>query len=169
MASINKRKGMPTKVAISQYWGIRLVALGKINDIEMLWGSHPEHNDGKEFSLCFSCGNPFAMRGTERAHIIAVVEGGGNGCDNIHNLCVACHHESENLTGERYWRWFMSKPFYDWHYYNAKTNASMAGFSTIEDFALAVTAQAGSNGTQKVSASLAQVVVDQMTVRNASI
>tara|TARA_R110000803_G_scaffold202516_1_gene267718 strand:+ start:49 stop:444 length:396 start_codon:yes stop_codon:yes gene_type:complete len=90
---MNKRKGMPTKKKIYEYWfdnffldqyGIKLGGLGD----------------------CFACG--FNMK-VERSHILPINQSGDNSEENLHLLCPTCHVESEFLNGEHYWNWLSHK------------------------------------------------------------
>ena len=45
------------------------------------------------------------IRGLERAHIKARVEGRRDEPSNLHLLCTNCHVESEYLSGRAYWNW----------------------------------------------------------------
>lgn len=132
------RQGMPSQPRIRKFWAYKLLALGKIGDVEDVlepvvdgWGpataaevhAHrvlypdvdiPDHDDPirAESVLktwqCFCCGQPGSL---DRAHIRPLALGGSNSVENLHLLCRSCHIESENFQGEGYWRWFLSKPF----------------------------------------------------------
>ena len=46
-----------------------------------------------------------------------------NGCypvENVHNLCIICHRDSEGLSGWMYWQWLERRTHYDtiFSYYN---------------------------------------------------
>lgn len=96
------RKGMATQAQIRAYW------------VDCLW-QKKGYDSPQEFlekDNCFACG--FDGPGTlERAHITALSEGGGNDADNLHMLCRCCHHDSEMLSGDEYWRWFMQRNIMD--------------------------------------------------------
>lgn len=84
-----KHAGMPSVQAINDYWEAR--------DLPM---AATRQEDGD----CFACGRPSTtMWGIDRAHIDP---GGGEGPENLHLLCKACHVRSEYVTGDAYWRWF---------------------------------------------------------------
>jgi hypothetical protein len=61
-----------------------------------------------------ACGIP--KGGAVRAHIVPRACGGPDTVENLHILCDWCHHNSEFLEGDTYWRWlgrqnlFMSLP-----------------------------------------------------------
>jgi len=86
------RKGMPNKKAILSFWDEHDLFIESGIEIN---GSNPD---------CFACGNHV---GVERAHILALTEGGGNEVENLHLLCKGCHAESENLSGKSYWKWLV--------------------------------------------------------------
>lgn len=63
-----------------------------------------------EESICFAC-----MAGRtilQRCHILPKCEGGSDDVENIHLLCVPCHLESEYLTGDLYWSWFLDRHYH---------------------------------------------------------
>jgi len=90
-----KRKTMPSKTNILEYWNPILIKLGLETNYEL---------SGK-LDLCFTC----PEIGTQRAHIKPVCQGGNNSIKNLHNLCCQCHKESEIYEGQMYWRWFKYK------------------------------------------------------------
>jgi hypothetical protein len=63
------------------------------------WSNHIDVNKDQ----CFKCNE---LRPLERAHILAVSDGGSDDCDNIHLLCKDCHSDSEFLNGTAYDIWF---------------------------------------------------------------
>lgn len=84
---------MPSKAKIREHWLPDLELLGKIDC------------DSTDRD-CFCCG---LTRELHRAHIKPLCQGGPNTVENLHLLCVRCHYESENLSDEGYWAWFVSK------------------------------------------------------------
>lgn len=93
------RKGMPNKRKILSFWNEHDLFIEEGVEIN---GSDPD---------CFACGNNV---GIERAHILPIVEGGGNEVENLHLLCKGCHAESENLSGKPYWNWLKDM---NWNHY----------------------------------------------------
>lgn len=59
------------------------------------------------FATCFACGGFFEV--TTRCHITPKCEGGSDNVENLHLLCSGCHKESENISGDVYFNWFISK------------------------------------------------------------
>jgi hypothetical protein len=90
---VGNRNDMPKPEEIVDYWAERLIEMD-IEELAVTGGS------------CFVCG---AVSRLERAHILALTEGGTNGLENIHLLCRQCHDESELLSGAAYWRWYIEK------------------------------------------------------------
>ena len=86
------RLRMPNKAKVYRYW------TGPTGD-KTFESCGIEIGD---FDTCFACG--FHLK-VERAHIVAVSDGGTNDCENIHLLCPNCHLESENLNEKYYWIW----------------------------------------------------------------
>lgn len=100
----SKRTDMPKTKAIKEFWAPRLFSLRKILDVDEIlepWKS----TDGAKIETCFCCG---ATGKLERAHIKALALGGDNSVENIHLLCKKCHLDSEPLSGNSYWTWFLS-------------------------------------------------------------
>lgn len=89
------RKQMPSKKKIAAFWAERLVDLERADCQEEVDGN-----------WCFACGWEGKI---ERAHILAVSEGGDNLVSNLHLLCDGCHRASEPLSGQDYWEWFASQ------------------------------------------------------------
>lgn len=83
-------------------------------DIRIFWNKNPlgkylnhKHDvceEGK-YRPCMACGG----YGNDRAHILALSEGGSNLASNLHMLCRECHIESEALSGYNYWLWIICK------------------------------------------------------------
>ena len=100
----NNRKDMPKAKEILSFWAEDLICkYGKF------WlDDFYEYGPDKEMTqVCFACGS---WCGTERAHIIAIWEGGDNSLQNLHLLCKHCHLESEYITDKKsYFEWFESK------------------------------------------------------------
>jgi 5-methylcytosine-specific restriction endonuclease McrA len=55
---------------------------------------------------CFACGSPLHLH---RSHIEPRVNGGSDELENLHILCIRCHVDSEYLTSEQYWKWYLHK------------------------------------------------------------
>lgn len=64
-----------------------------------------------EADYCFACG--CGDDSTERAHILARANGGGDGVENIHLLCPVCHQDSESLDAVRYNEWLLGRHLLD--------------------------------------------------------
>ena len=94
-SNAEKRKGMPTAKAIKKHWAQWLVTAGKFDSIQEVL----------EDDYCFACGFTSA-RPLERAHILALAEGGDNHAENLHMLCHLCHKASEFISGDAYFQWF---------------------------------------------------------------
>jgi len=92
---MSKRKTMPSKQAIFDYW------------INVLHGNHSlvELHE-KNAWYCFACDCGGIV---QRCHITPNCEGGSEDVDNLHLLCRECHLESEYISGDSYWSWFNSK------------------------------------------------------------
>lgn len=60
-------------------------------------------NGDTDLNICMACGLP---KPTQRAHIQAVQDGGGDDISNLHLLCHECHNISENMAKKEYWSWF---------------------------------------------------------------
>ena len=56
----------------------------------------------------------------QKAHIIPKQMNGSDKKENLHNLCVICHRDSEGLSGWMYWQWLERRTHYDtiFSYYN---------------------------------------------------
>lgn len=95
------RKGMPNKPTIKNWWCANRpdVVLLKFDSLD----------EFMENDYCMACGMIHPRGATERAHILALCEGGGNGPDNLHLLCAACHKDSELYSGAKYWQWFCDR------------------------------------------------------------
>jgi 5-methylcytosine-specific restriction endonuclease McrA len=87
-----QRRNMPTEKAIRDHW--KEWVERRINDPD-------ESEPGNH--LCFACG--FYWPSTERAHITARCNGGGDTVHNLHMLCHVCHKSSEFVEGADYWHW----------------------------------------------------------------
>ena len=98
-----KRRGMPKKRVIFEYWEENSSKLGHTKQ-----GSEWGVVDGE----CFACGNFLSV--THRAHIIPLIDGGSNNVDNLHILCASCHYESEGVLD--YWKWLHYKRWNEWLY-----------------------------------------------------
>ncbi len=84
---------MPTGTQIRRYWAD-----------DKRWsemGVEPPPNI-EDKRTCMACGLP---GGTTRCHIVPRSRGGPDAIENLHMLCRWCHHASEPLEGEAYWRW----------------------------------------------------------------
>lgn len=91
------RKQIKTrKLEIKKYWFQKLKRIGKIENIKRC--------DFLKKDYCFSCLRVGPR--LDRAHILAHSLGGEDMPPNLHLLCSACHHQSEEYSGERYWYWF---------------------------------------------------------------
>ena len=96
---MNPRK-MPTKSAIQLHWAEWLIQEDKFDDIsEVLSGYY-----------CFACGMDYGG-GLIRAHILARCDGGTDDLSNIHLLCETCHHASDGLSGDVYFKWLKRMGF----------------------------------------------------------
>ena len=91
------RSKMPTKKAILEYWDPVFGAATDFYGWDIGWSDVFWNGD------CMACGSWLK---TQRAHIVAVVEGGSNEAENLHVLCSTCHEESELKSGQEYWDWF---------------------------------------------------------------
>jgi len=85
------RKNMPAKKDILRYWSSPTPEFEEF-EIEI----NPSNPD------CFACGDYLQV---QRCHISPVNKGGSNDVSNIHLLCNKCHAESEDMTGDAYWKW----------------------------------------------------------------
>lgn len=90
---VNKRRGMPNRREIINYWLPILTRMGLEIDDELA-----------RVDQCFICG-AYGPK-LERAHIKALCNGGSNSVKNLHLLCASCHHESELFEGKKYWLWY---------------------------------------------------------------
>ena len=78
---------MPSRIQIYNYW--KDILPQAINE-----------------NTCFKCKHTDEeFTAVERAHILAVCDGGTDDCDNIHLLCSECHNNSEPYNGELYYDW----------------------------------------------------------------
>ena len=91
-----ERRGMPDKRKVYNYW-FNGEGSEKFRENEI---------DIGDPDTCFACG--FHLK-VERAHIVAVTDGGDNSVKNIHLLCPNCHLESEALNEMFYWLWLRNK------------------------------------------------------------
>ena len=89
---------MPTRAAIKRYWldtSIwRFKCYGK--------------KDLERYNICFACGMESDYN-LDRAHIVPLMYGGTNECDNLHLLCKMCHRDSEYMDDDNaveYYEWF---------------------------------------------------------------
>lgn len=86
---MGRKRNMPSRKKIFEYWQDKL-------------------SSAKDDNTCFRC-NSTSIFGdsiiVDRAHILAVCEGGGDDVNNIHLLCKSCHKESEWFNGELYDLW----------------------------------------------------------------
>lgn len=91
-AIMNNRHKMPSAKRITEYWAENM----------------PDNlNDGQIIDdQCFACGYSGQL---QRCHITPLCIGGSNDANNLHNLCVPCHRQSEHLDGESYWLWYEEK------------------------------------------------------------
>ena len=103
-------KNMPSRERITRYW-----VNNHRDHPESLpwWNREPyyEHQIPEDCKWCFACKKSY--HSVDRAHILPLSSGGGNGCENLHLLCHSCHKESEHLSGEVYWVWIKSRRW--WH------------------------------------------------------
>lgn len=53
--------------------------------------------------ICWCCGD-ICLK-LEKAHIVALCEGGIDEPSNIHLLCANCHQKTEGLTEDQYWKY----------------------------------------------------------------
>ena len=112
----NKRRGMPTPKVIRDHWAQWLVEQGKFDSVEEVWAIHifTDEVNGEivirdEGLCCFACGFTSQRAPLERAHILAIFDGGSNDADNLHMLCKLCHKASEFISGEEYFAWFSQR------------------------------------------------------------
>lgn len=91
---MSRKRNMPSRKEIFNFWN------GKIKSVV---------ND----NTCFKCGVTSILGKdiiiVDRAHILAVCEGGSDDLDNLHLLCRRCHRDSEVYSGKEYNLWFLSK------------------------------------------------------------
>lgn len=90
---MGRRRSMPSRAKIFEYWKDKI-------------------NNAKNDNTCFKCGITSLFEDTvivDRAHILAVCEGGSDDVDNLHLLCRNCHRESEAYNGSEYKLWITSK------------------------------------------------------------
>jgi hypothetical protein len=85
---MTQRRKLPSVSAIRAYWE------PKLQEADIGW-------DGG----CFACGMQVPV---DRCHILPRVFGGPDTVDNLHLLCRRCHFESEALSGDAYWDWFIN-------------------------------------------------------------
>jgi len=97
------RGGMPTAKRVREYWSLKIYKLKGFDSPE----------EFLEDEWCFACGLQIGKARPERAHIIAVCDGGSNDVSNIHMLCEICHKDSEFLTISDYWEWFFERSALD--------------------------------------------------------
>ena len=84
---------MPSRKKIFEYWQDKL-------------------SSAKDDNTCFRCSSTSIFGDSvvvDRAHILAVCEGGDDDVSNIHLLCRGCHRESEVYSGDEYRLWINSK------------------------------------------------------------
>jgi formate-dependent nitrite reductase cytochrome c552 subunit len=89
---MGRKRNMPSRVKIFEYWK---------NEFKV-----------KNDNTCFKCGITSVFGDTiivERAHILAVCDGGSDDVSNIHLLCKDCHRQSEAYDGDIYKLWLCSK------------------------------------------------------------
>ena len=100
---------MPSKYQIYAYWKDRLVNdYGKDFYKGNLLMREAQRTKNPYAYMCFACG-AFAVR-IERAHIVALCEGGTNDVSNIHLLCTSCHRNSETISDvPAYEKWFKKR------------------------------------------------------------
>ena len=91
---MSRKRNMPSRKKIFDFWNGKLKSV--VND-----------------NTCFKCGVTSVLNKemviVDRAHILAVCEGGSDELDNLHLLCRSCHKDSEAYSGEEYNLWFLSK------------------------------------------------------------
>lgn len=88
---MSKIRSIPTRADIHRFW-LNDSRIGPLLDSGI--------NAGMQ---CYAC---LRMTGTQRCHILAVVDGGtDDSVENVHLLCPGCHAESEHLNGSHYWIW----------------------------------------------------------------
>lgn len=91
---MSRKRNMPSRKKIFDFWNGKLKSV--VND-----------------NTCFKCGVTSVLSEdtviVDRAHILAVCEGGSDELDNLHLLCRSCHRDSEVYSGEEYNLWFLSK------------------------------------------------------------
>ena len=102
-SNAEKRKGMPTAKAIRKHWAQWLVTAGKFDSIQQALNA----------KYCFACGFDAPGSGLQRAHILALADGGNNDVENLHMLCLFCHQSSEYISGEEYFAWFAQRNIMD--------------------------------------------------------
>ena len=105
---MSKRSDMPKPIKILEHWAELLIVKGKFW-LDILYDNEVDNN--LKPCICFACGCKTAL--IERAHIIAIYNGGNNSLDNLHLLCKECHTESEYITEFEidYYKWFFYKSF----------------------------------------------------------
>ena len=101
------RKALPSKNVIRKQWAEWLVEVGKFDSV----------TEVMEADYCWACGfihsDTDGDDWTEKAHILAHMEGGTENPDNLHLLCKWCHLSSEMLTGDEYFEWFKARNLSD--------------------------------------------------------
>jgi len=99
-SNTDKRKGMARSDVIRKHWAPWLVKQGKFDSVEEVL----------EGQYCFACGFE-SSQPLERAHILALADGGSNDIENLHMLCKPCHKASEFISGDKYFEWFSVRNF----------------------------------------------------------
>lgn len=131
MSQNQKRSDMPKARDIRDFWAPKLFSLRKILDVDQILDPWIGLN-GAKIESCFCCG---ATGKLERAHIKALVSGGDNSVSNIHILCKKCHLDSEGLSGDNYWRWFLSCEWQDPLCHDYDNIIKSLGFSDVTEVA----------------------------------
>ena len=90
---MSRKRNMPSRKKIFEYWQHKL-------------------SNAKTDNTCFKCSATSIFGDSvmvDRAHILAVCEGGSDDVSNIHLLCRGCHKDSEAHSGDEYRLWIDSK------------------------------------------------------------
>ena len=94
------RNRMASEAAIRKHWAQQYKR----------FGHYDSPAEALEAGVCMACG---VSEKCERAHIVALADGGANDASNLHMLCRCCHKASEGMSGEQYWDWIFHRTVAD--------------------------------------------------------